>query len=157
MQASPPARRRRVNHDQAAGVALAVLGMYIAVAARDYPFGTIAEPGPGFLPFVLGVMLAACGVVLAIAAAFVPPQRAVTFGELPHALVVLASLAGAALLIERIGFRALVVAMLLFYLLLVERRRPLIAVPLAVAVALGTFHLINDVLRVPLPVGPWGF
>ena len=60
-------------------------------------------------------------------------------------------------LIERIGFRTLVVAMLLFYLLLVERRRPLIAVPLAVAVALGTFHLINDVLRVPLPVGPWGF
>lgn len=157
MQASPPARRRRLNHDQAAGLALAALGAYVCVAAHEYPFGTVAEPGPGFLPFVLGVMLAACGVVLAIAAAFAPPQRTVAFGELTHALVILTSLAGAALLIERIGFRSLVVAMLLFYLLIIERRRPLIAVPLAVAVALGTFHLINDVLRVPLPVGPWGF
>ena len=31
-----------------------------------------------------------------------------------------------------------------------------VAVPLALAVAFGAFHLINDVLRVPLPVGPWG-
>ena len=66
-------------------------------------------------------------------------------------------LVAAALGIERLGFRTLVVLMLLFFLLVVERRRARIAVPLALVLAFGAFHLINDVLRVPLPVGPWGF
>ena len=158
MQASPPpARQPRCNRDQAAGVTLAALGGYVAIAAREYPFGSIAEPGPGFVPFALGVMLAACGIVLAVAATFAPPERAVDFAELPHAGVILTGLVAAALAIGRVGFRTLVVLMLLFFLLLVERRRPLIAVPLALAVAFGTFYLINDVLRVPLPVGPWAF
>ena len=157
MQASPPARRYRLNRDQVAGAALAVLGGYVAIAARDYPFGSLAQPGAGFVPFALGLMLVVCGTVMAIGAAFAPPARAVTFRELPHAIVIVLALVAAAVGIERIGFRALVVAMLLFFLLVIERRNPLIAVPLALAVAFGTFHLINDVLRVPLPVGPWGF
>jgi hypothetical protein len=157
MQASPPpARPHRLNRDQVAGAALAALGGYVAIAARDYPFGSVAEPGAGFVPFALGLMLAVCGIVMAIGAAFAPPGRTITFRELPHALVILLALAVAALGIERIGFRALVAMMLLFFLLVIERRNPLIAVPLALGVAFGTFHLINDVLRVPLPVGPWG-
>ena len=47
--------------------------------------------------------------------------------------------------------------MLLFFLLGIERRNPLVAVAVAAAVAFGAFYLINDVLRVPLPVGPWGW
>jgi hypothetical protein len=158
MQASaPPARWCRLNRDQVAGLALAALGAWAAIAARAYPFGTLAEPGPGFLPFALGLMLAACGAVLAFAAAFAPPERPITFGDLPHAAVILIVLVAAALGIERLGFRTLVVLMLLFFLLVVERRRARIAVPLALVLAFGAFHLINDVLRVPLPVGPWGF
>jgi hypothetical protein len=157
MPASPSARHRRLNRDQSAGLALAALGLYVAVAAHDYPFGSVAQPGPGFVPFALGVMLAVCGGVLAIGAAFAAPQGSVAFRDLPHALVILAVLAAAAFSIERIGFRTLVVAMLLFFLLVIERRSVLIAVPLALGVAFGAFHLINDVLRVPLPVGPWGF
>jgi drug/metabolite transporter (DMT)-like permease len=157
MQASPPpARHRRLNRDQIAAAALAALGAYVAIAARDYPFGSVAQPGPGFIPFALGVMLAVCGMVMAIGAAFAPPERTITFRDLPHAAVILLVLVSAALGIERIGFRALVVLMLLFFLLVIERRSPFVAVPLALAVAFGTFHLINDVLRVPLPVGPWG-
>jgi hypothetical protein len=157
MQASPPpARHRRLNRDQIAAAALTALGAYVAIAARDYPFGSVAQPGPGFVPFALGVMLAVCGMVMAIGAAFVPPERTITFRDLPHAAVILLVLVAAALGIERIGFRALVVLMLLFFLWVIERRSPFVAVPLALAVAFGTFHLINDVLRVPLPVGPWG-
>ena len=157
MQAvTPPQRRRSLNREHAAGIALAVLGLYVAIAAREYPLGSIAEPGPGFLPLALGMMLAACGIVLVIGAFFVVPARPVSFAELPHALVVLVSLAAAALGIERLGFRVTVALMLLFFLLAIERRPPVIAVPLALALACGTFYLINDLLRVPLPVGPWG-
>ena len=152
----PPQRRRGWNREHAAGAALAALGCYVAAASREYPFGTIAEPGPGFLPFALALMLAACGIVVAIGACFVAPARPVSFADLPHALVVLSALAAAACAIERLGFRATVVVMLLVFLLAIERRNPLVAVPLTLAFAFGSFHLINDVLRVPLPVGPWG-
>jgi hypothetical protein len=155
--ATPPGRGRRFNRDHAAGLALAALGAYVALGAREYPFGSLAEPGPGFLPFALGLMLAVCGGVLALAAAFAPPERPLGFADLPHAIVILLVLGAAAAGIERLGFRTLVVLMLLFFLLGIERRRALIAVPLALALAFGAFHLINDVLRVPLPLGPWGF
>jgi hypothetical protein len=145
-----------LNRDQVAAAALAALGAYVAVGARDYPFGSLAEPGPGFVPFALGVMLAGCGIVMAVSAAFAPPTKPIGFRDLPHALVISIVLAAAALGIERIGFRPLVVAMLLFFWLVIERRNPLVAVPLALGFAFGTFHLIDGVLRVPLPVGPWG-
>jgi putative tricarboxylic transport membrane protein len=157
MQASPRQPRRRLNRDHAAGAAIAALGLYVAVASGEYPFGSIAEPGPGFLPFALGLILAACGIVVAIGALFVAPARELSFRDLPHAAVILGTLAVAALTIERLGFRSMVLLVLLFFLLVIERRRALIALPLALAVAFGSFYLVNDVLRVPLPVGPWGF
>ena len=152
----PPQRRRGLNREHAAGAALAALGFYVATASREYPFGSVAEPGPGFLPFALGLMLAACGIVVAIGAFFVAPARPVSFADLPHAIVILTALGAAALTIERLGFRTMAALLLLFFLLAVERRHPVVAVSLALAFAFGTFHLINDVLRVPLPVGPWG-
>lgn len=155
MQASPP-QPLRVNRDHVAGAAIAALGLYVALASGEYPFGSLAEPGPGLLPFALGLILAACGIVVAIGAVFVAPAKALSFRDLPHAMVILGTLAVAALTIERLGFRAMVLAVLLFFLLVVERRPVLIAVPLALAVAFGSFYLVNDVLRVPLPVGPWG-
>lgn len=156
MRAGGAPGARRLNRDQAAGLVLAALGGYVVAAAREYPFGTLAEPGPAFLPVVLGAMLLVCGLVMAVGAAFAPPEGSVRFAELRHALVILIALGAAAFSIERIGFRLLVVLMLLFFLLVIERRSPLVAVPLALGMAFGTFHLINDVLRVPLPVGPWG-
>jgi len=153
----PPARRRRYNRDHAAGAAIAALGLYVAVASGEYPFGSVAEPGPGFVPFALGLILGACGLVIAIGALFVTPTRELSFRDFPHAVVILSALAVAALTIERLGFRSMVLLVLLFFLLVIERRPVLIAAPLAIAVAFGSFYLINDVLRVPLPVGPWGY
>ena len=152
----PPAPRRSFNRDHAAGAAIVALGLYVALAAREYPFGSIAEPGPGFLPFALGLILAGCGLVIAIGALFVAPVRELSFRDFPHALVILGALAVAALTIERLGFRTMVLLVLLFFLLVVERRPALIAAALALGTAFGSFYLINDILRVPLPVGPWG-
>ena len=74
MRATPLRQRLpRLSRDLVAGAALTALGLYIALAAREYPFGTVAEPGPGFVPFALGVLLAACGAVLTVASAFAPP------------------------------------------------------------------------------------
>ena len=144
------------NRDRVAGTAVALLGVYVAVVARQYPFGTLAEPGPGFLPFALGLLLAAAGLVIALGARFAAGAHRPVFDDLPHALVILAALAVAAFTMERLGFRLTVAAMLLFFLGAVERRRLWRVTVVACGFAFGAFHLINDILRVPLPVGPWG-
>ncbi len=148
---------RRVRTDQIAGGAIAVLGAYVAWASREYPFGTLAEPGPGYLPLVLALTFAAFGVVLALRGSVLAEVRQVSFADLPHALLLLAVLGAAALSIERAGYRLTVAVMLLFLLAVVERRNVMVAIALAAAMAFGSFYLINNVLRVPLPIGPWGF
>ena len=150
-----PARGARP--DQVAGAAIAAFGLYVAWAAREYPFGTLAEPGPGYLPFVLALTLAAFGAVLALRGSVVVAARAVRLDDFPHALLLLAVLSAAAFGIERAGYRVTVAAMLLFLLAVVERRNVVVSCVLAAAMALGSFHLINNVLRVPLPTGAWGF
>ena len=143
--------------DQIAGAVITAFGLYVAWAAREYPFGTLAEPGPGYLPFVLAMVLAAFGALLALRGRAVPTDRQVRFDDLPHALLLLAVLSAAAYAIERAGYRVTVALMLFFLLAIVERRSVIMSALLAAAMALGSFYLINNVLRVPLPVGAWGF
>lgn len=140
-----------------AGLVVVLFGAYVAWASREYPFGSIAEPGPGFLPFVLASALAVFGAILVVSGGERDASDAPSFADLPHALLVLATLAAAALGIERIGYRAVVAVMLLFFLVLIERRNAAVSLLIALGVAFGSFHLINNVLRVPLPLGPWGW
>src|SRR5262245_24528916 len=104
--------------DQIAGAVIAAFGLYVAWASREYPFGTLAEPGPGYLPFVLALTLAAFGAMLALRGSVVQKERPVRFEELPHALLLLAVLSVSALAIERAGYRV-TVALMLFFLLAV--------------------------------------
>jgi putative tricarboxylic transport membrane protein len=148
--------RRRFGPDRWAGASIAALGACVAWASAEYPFGTLGEPGPGMLPLALAVVLAAFGLVLALGDVVRPAERRISFADLPHALVILLVLAAAAGLIERIGYRLTVLAVFVFLAAAVERRNVFAALAIGLGLAFGSFHLINDVLRVPLPVGPWG-
>jgi len=132
------------------------LGAYVAWASGEYPFGTLAEPGPGLLPLVLAAALMGFGVLIACSRASPSNQRVVSFADLPHALLILGLLSLSALVIERIGYRATVIVLLVVFVAGVERRNVLRALVLALGVAVASFYLINNLLRVPLPVGPWG-
>ena len=149
---------RGLHPDQIAGAVITAFALYVAWASREYPFGTLAEPGPGYLPFVLALTLAAFGVVLALRGSVArTQQRELRFDDLPHALVLLAVLSAAAYAFERAGYRVTVAMMLFFLLAVIERRNVMVSALLAAGMALGSFYLINDFLRVPLPVGPWGY
>jgi len=51
-------------------VFLIIVGAAFAIAARHYPFGTMARFGSGFFPFWLGIVLASLGVLLAVSSLF---------------------------------------------------------------------------------------
>ena len=147
---------RGARADQIAGAAITAFGFYVAWASLEYPFGTLAEPGPGYLPFVLALTLAGFGAVLALRGSVVGSEPKVRFDDLPHAALLLAVLSAAAYAIERAGYRLTVGLMLFFLLAVVERRSVVISLALAAAMAAASFYLINNVLRVPLPQGAWG-
>ena len=46
-----------------AGAMFLAIGLAFAWASTRYPFGSSAEPGPGYFPFGLGVLLALLGAV----------------------------------------------------------------------------------------------
>jgi len=149
-------QERGPNRDRVAGALIAFLGTYIAIAARDYPFGSLAEPGPGFVPFALGVLLGALGLVIAIGARPAPAPEEHSFADLPHALVIVSALGLSAVAMERLGFRITVALLLVFFLGAVEHRPAAAVLAVAFGFAFGAFYLVNDILRVPLPLGPWG-
>lgn len=83
-------------------IALGAIGAFFAWHASHLSFGTLAEPGPGFFPLVLGVALVACAVALLWRVRAVP--LATTGTELAHRDVVIAYLA---LLVVPLGFEHL--------------------------------------------------
>lgn len=138
------------------GVALLLLAAYVIVRAARMPPGTVALPGPGFLPLVLAGLLAAVALSLVVrgVAAREPEAPPVVIGH-HHGLAVLAGLVGVALLLERLGF--MVALSLLLGMLF--RRLSGRSWLRSLATALGTVALaavvFGSLLGVRLPRGPW--
>ena len=57
--------RFTIKRDYYAGTLMLLLGVGAAVTGTGYKFGTLARMGPGFMPVVLGVVLAFIGVLIA--------------------------------------------------------------------------------------------
>jgi len=155
--ASPRPARGSPNNDHVTGAALALVGVLVAWQSWQYPMGSLAEPGPGYLPFALGLALAAFGALVAAAGRHSPALRWARFDDGLKGLAILAGLAFAALAFERLGYRITIAVLLLYYLGVLERRSWLMTLVLAIVVSLGTYYLFARLLRVPLPIGMFGF
>jgi len=148
--------RGALRSDWVSGAILVALAIYIAWQNRVYPLGTLAEPGPGYLPLLLAIFMAAMGGLVALRGGRSQGFAAIRWHEAPRAVVILAACAFATLALERIGYRLTVIALLVFFLGVVERRHPVRAGLVAVAFSLASFYVIGTLLKVPLPRSPWG-
>jgi len=154
---TPPSACGGLRDDYVTGAALALAGMLIAWQAWQYPIGSLAEPGPGYLPFALGIALGVFGALIAAGGGRSPAFRWERFSDGLKGLAILAGLAFAALALERLGYRITIAVLLLYYLGVVERRPWITTFVLTVVVALGSHYLFARLLRVPLPIGMFGF
>lgn len=59
---------RQFNKDRVSGVVLLLLGLAIVAQGREYRMGTLTHMGAGFVPVVLGILLALVGVAIWITA-----------------------------------------------------------------------------------------
>lgn len=143
--------------DRVSGSALVLLGLFVVWERRVLPLGTHTQPGPGYFPLLLSMLLIVLGALLIFQGGSAQALRALAWPEAPHALAILACSAFATLFLEQIGYRISMVIILGFLLGVVERLRLWLVVTLTLGLPLGTFWLFDSLLRVPLPRGAWGF
>jgi putative tricarboxylic transport membrane protein len=142
--------------DRVAGGALVVVGLIAVWQSLQFPLGSLQRPGPAYMPLLLALLLILFGVLLAVTGSERGRFTAIVWHEWRHAVAIFAACAFAAWGLERLGYRLTMATVLLWLLLVLERRRVLSSLVLMVAIAWGSFFLFDGVLRVPLPRGPFG-
>ena len=136
---------------------LLALAVYVGWENRAYPLGTLQEPGPGYMPLLLVVFLGAMALLIALWGVRSEPLASMKWAEATRAVVILVACGAATLALERIGYRLTMIALLIFFLGVLERKRPVPVALVALGFSFASFYVIGDLLHVPLPRSPWGF
>lgn len=157
MTESPGSGLRGLRSDQFSGLMLLALALYVAWENRAYPLGTLQEPGPGYLPLLLAIFLGSLGLLVALWGMKSAPLASVRWTESKRAIIILVACLVATFALERIGYRLTVIALLVFFLGVLERRPPLPVALVSAGFGLVSFYVVGDLLHVPLPRSPWGF
>jgi putative tricarboxylic transport membrane protein len=139
---------------RAIALLLAACGALAAVQAwRAIPVGSLGEPGPGLLPFLLALALVALGAAAALEGRRPAPGPV----DRRRALLVAALLVAYPAALPFLGF-ALTTTLALFLLgRALGSRAPGRLAIFAVASTAAAVVLFQRLLLVPLPRGPWGF
>ena len=156
-QQSSPAANTGVKSDLVSGLVLVALAGYILWLNRKFPVGSLADPGPGYVPMLLAIGLGLIGLLVATLSGRSRPLAAIRWPEATRAVIILVACTVAGLALEYIGYRLTIFAFLVFFIGAVERKGPLPVVLVSGGFSLGSYYIIGDLLHVPLPVGPWGF
>jgi putative tricarboxylic transport membrane protein len=141
--------------DALCGAILLALGGAIAVEARRIPDPGADVIGPAAFPFVLGLMVAACGAALCVKAAGAgsaareapSPGRWLVLGAILALLVAYTDGLG------RLGFLPTTALFVTLCLALLGKRGPVRLMAAGVAVSLAIFVIFGLALGVDLPKG----
>ena len=118
-------------------------------------------PGPGFFPFWLSLIGGALAVAIGVGAARSRPEPEAEplwprGGGAGRILAILAAIAGAAALLEPLGYRLTALLFLAALAPLLGARSPVAIAAVALVGSFGVYLVFNDWLDVILPVGPFG-
>jgi Tripartite tricarboxylate transporter TctB family len=142
--------------DHIAGGAAIAAALAVLAASGDLPFGTLAFPGAGMMPKLICALMIVFGAVLLARGKASAPLSEVSWGDLPHAIRVLAITAAAVALYATLGF-VITMSLMLFALIALEGRNLFAAAAYSVGVSLLTYGLFTLVLKQPLEQGILGF
>ena len=92
----------RSPRDFCAGLIFLFFGALAAYIARDYPMGSAVRMGPGYFPYLLGILLALLGMVICIKSLMIHGER-IESASLRALLLVLGAIGVFAATIESAG------------------------------------------------------
>ncbi len=143
-----------------AGLLLVATGAFFVWRSLvEIPVGRLHQPGPGAIPLFLSgaLLLLGLGVMLAEARAQVRSEDQGRWSDLGHATLLVAGCVFTALAMERLGYILTILAVLLFFLGVVERKPVIAALLVSVGMAFGSCWLLVKVMKQVLPVGLFGW
>lgn len=148
---------RGLRSDQLSGLVLFALGVFVAWYNRDYPLGSLQEPGPGYTPLLIAIFLAAMGLLIALTGGSSTRFAEMRWPEGRRAAVILLACAVATYALEPLGYIVTIAALLFFFVGVLERRGIVATTLMALGFSVISYYLIGVILHVPLPRGPWGW
>jgi putative tricarboxylic transport membrane protein len=147
----------RLRNDQLSGLMLLALALFVGWQNRAYPLGSVQEPGAGYTPLLIAVFLGVIGLLIALKGASSQPLSEMQWPEAKRAAMILAACAVATYALEHLGYRITVMSLLVFFLGVMEHKKPLAVASVAIGFSFLSFYFIGTLLRVPLPRGPLGW
>lgn len=142
-----------------AGLLLVATGAFFVWRSLvEIPVGKLHQPGPGAIPLFLSIALILLGAGVMIAETLAPasPQEG-RWSDLGHAALLVAGCLFTALGMERLGYILTILAVLAFFLLVVERKPVIPALLVSLGMSFGSYWLLAKVMKQALPVGLLGF
>lgn len=141
--------------DRIVSVVLIILSVLICLESSHLKLGTYHNPGPGFLPFGVGMVLGFLSFILFFQSFKEKQEKENPLEEKrwKNIFLVLAFLFTYAFLIEKIGF---VISTLLFVgaiMKIIEAKRWLVVIVVSVAASFGTYLIFEVWLQTQLPKG----
>jgi putative tricarboxylic transport membrane protein len=147
---------------------LLILGGWIIYYSFSLKYYTSLGPGPGFFPLWIGVLLSALGILSGVINIYVlmryrdetrntSSERLFGMSRFKNAGVVTGALIGCTILLRWLGFMLAIGFFSFFLLQIVGRWGWRKSIVLSVIVSVGLFVLFRLYLKIPLPVGPFGF
>lgn len=141
----------------------ALVGVLFCIGGTHYGLRRSGIPGPGFLPFVTGLILVAFSLILLISRLLKREEAAGSVREpmpsgeaLRRILKALGALCLYVLILEPLGFM-LTTFLFMVLVLRLEPRRWTFILPAAIGTTAFFFLLFKVLLRVPLPPGILGY
>jgi putative tricarboxylic transport membrane protein len=149
-----------MKKERAGSLLFLLFGIYGFILSLRLPLGHWREPGPGFLPLVLSILLCvsgALGLMLGAKTGEEETRGKRVWRELGRKLITPGKIIGVttvyAIFLERAGYllASVLYAFVLFYWISQVRLR--IALVLAILIGGGSWYFFGHVLGVPLPQG----
>jgi putative tricarboxylic transport membrane protein len=149
--------QRGMRNDQLSGLILMAFALYVGWQNRAYPLGTLQDPGPGYMPLLLSIFLGCMGLLIVLRGSHSQWLSALPWPEARRAVLILLVSAAGTFALERLGYRLTMMVLLIFFLGVIERKRPVPVVLISIGFAFISDYVVGDLLLVPLPRSPWGF
>jgi hypothetical protein len=137
------------------------VGLGISAGAHDLGVGTLSSPGPGLFPFVIGVGMAVLSLGVSVTSRRVaaPVQEAGTsgFSRFMPVVAVIVALVFYTFTLERLGFLLSTFLFLSGLLIALGGKNILSAAVAGAGITAGAYLVFAKLLKITLPLGPFGF
>jgi putative tricarboxylic transport membrane protein len=143
--------------DWRSGFFFFLLGVVVCYFSSRIGLGKPSHPGPGFMPFLAGLLLAFLSLVLLLQVAFgrMVQSWPITF-RVKNIAVILAAMAAYGFLLDRIGFLFITFLFVTFLIRVIEPRSWVKSIMAGACSAVASYLLFEILLKSQLPRSPLG-